>query len=147
MSQIAERTGTVLGRFLLSLIFIAAGFGTIFDFAKTEGYMKAAGMPENLTPALLVGAIAFEILGGLLVILGLWARFGALLLIIFLLAVTPIFHAFWKIPVEKVMERQNEMNNFMKNISILGGMLIILARGPGLCSIDNLRRKKVQSAP
>src|SRR5437870_2315894 len=97
MNQIGERTGTVLGRFLLALIFLAAGFGTIFDFAKTESLMKDLGMPGSMTPVLLVGAIAFEILGGLLVILGLWTRLGAALLIIFLLAVTPVFHAFWKI--------------------------------------------------
>ena len=61
MNQIGERTGTVLGRFLLVLIFLAAGFGTMGSFAKTEDLMKGAGMPENLTPFLLVGAIAFEI--------------------------------------------------------------------------------------
>jgi putative oxidoreductase len=146
MNQIGERTGTVLGRFLLVLIFLAAGFGTIFDFAKTETLMKDLGMPGSLTPYLLVGAIAFEILGGLLVILGLWTRLGAALLIIFLLAVTPIFHAFWKIAPEKAMERQNEMINFMKNLSILGGLLILVARGGGLCSLDNVWRRKVQPA-
>jgi len=144
MNQIGERMGTVLGRLLLALIFVAAGFGTISEFAKTETAMTTLGIPENLTPFLLVGAIAFEILGGLLVILGLWTRFGALLLIIFLLAVTPVFHAFWKIAAEK--ERQNEMNHFMKNLAMIGGLLILLARGGGLCSLDNVFRKKVQPA-
>jgi putative oxidoreductase len=145
MNQIGERTGTVLGRFLLVLIFLAAGFGTMGSFAKTEDLMKSAGMPENLTPFLLVGAIAFEVLGALLVIIGLWTRLGALLLIVFLIAVTPIFHKFWTFPSEtpKYLE---ERNNFMKNLSMLGGLLILLARGGGLCSLDNVWRRKVQPA-
>jgi putative oxidoreductase len=145
MSQIGERTGTVLGRFLLALIFLAAGFGTMGSFAKTEALMKGAGMPENLTPFLLVGAIAFEVLGALLVITGLWTRLGALLLIVFLVAVTPIFHKFWTFPSEtpKYLE---ERNNFMKNLSMLGGLLILHARGGGLCSLDNVWRRKVQPA-
>ena len=145
MNQIGERTGTILGRFLLVLIFLAAGFGTMGSFAKTEDLMKGAGMPENLTPFLLVGAIAFEVLGALLVITGLWTRLGALLLIVFLLAVTPIFHKFWTFPsgTPKYLE---ERNNFMKNLSMLGGLMILHARGGGLCSLDNIWRRKVQPA-
>ncbi len=150
MGHFWERTGTILGRFLLGLIFLASGIMKAAMFNDTvehvKGTMTAAGIPEAAVPALIVAAIVFEILGSLMIILGLFTRLGAVLLIIFLLIVSPIFHNFWKLE-PNTPQYQEQMANFMKNVAILGGMLILLARGPGLCSIDNLRRKKVQATP
>ncbi|HKD35613.1 MAG TPA: DoxX family protein, partial [Pirellulales bacterium] len=108
--------------------------------------MTGAGIPEGAVAPLIVVAIVFEILGSLTIILGLFTRFGAILLIVFLIVVSPIFHRFWTLD-PKTPQYQDQMANFMKNVAILGGMLILLARGPGLCSIDNLWRKKVQATP
>jgi putative oxidoreductase len=148
MNPTCERITTVLGRLLLGLIFLMSGIGKAFDAQNTEGYMKAAmtplGIPERAIPALRIVAIVFEVLGAVLVIAGLWTRLGAILLMMFLLAATPIFHPFWSVPKEQF---QMQMINFMKNLSIFGGLLIVLARGGGLCSFDNLWRSKVQSAP
>src|SRR5437588_13032669 len=102
MNQFWERTGTVTGRLLLALIFIASGVGKAMTFNKTEGQvtgiMTKAGIPEAAVPSLLVIAILFEIVGGLSILTGFMTRWGALLLIIFLIVVTPIFHVFWNIP-------------------------------------------------
>jgi putative oxidoreductase len=149
MNQTWERIGTVLGRFLLALIFVASGIGKAATFQHTVDQVKnpmvQAGIPEAAIPALLVAAIGFEIVGGLLIMAGLKTRWGAVLLIIFLLIVTPIFHRFWAYKPDDA-QYQEQMNNFMKNLSILGAMLILLARGGGLCSIDNLRCGKTAPA-
>jgi putative oxidoreductase len=149
MNQFWERTGTIFGRFFLALIFVASGFGKAFAFQRTVDQVKdtmvQAGIPEGAVPALLVLTIAFEIVGGLLIMAGFHTRFGAVLVIGFLLIVTPIFHRFWAFKSDDP-QYQDQLNNFMKNVSILGAMLFLLARGGGLCSIDNLRRRKTASA-
>jgi putative oxidoreductase len=150
MSHFWERTGTVIGRILLGLIFLASGIGKATTFNTTvdhvKGTMTDAGIPDGAVVPLIVAAIVFEILGSLMIILGLFTRFGAILLIIFLVVVSPVFHKFWTLE-PKTPQYQEQMINFMKNVAILGGMLILLARGPGLCSVDNVFRKKVQGAP
>lgn len=131
MSTLVQNTVLLLGRVLLSLIFVMSGFGKIFSFSSTTGYMQAQGMP--LAWFFLIGAIVFELAGGLSVMVGCWTRLGAALLLIFLVPATLIFHAFWTLPEA---EQQVQMIMFMKNLSIFGGLLIVLASGPGRFSID-----------
>jgi len=126
---------TVAGRILLSLIFIASGFGKIGNWSGTAQYMASKGMVA--VPFFLFMAIVFEIGGGLSVVLGLKARWGALALFLFLIPVTAIFHNFWAFAD---MERQMQMIHFMKNLAIMGGLLLVAARGAGPGSIDE--RKK-----
>lgn len=127
------QNGTFLaGRILLSLIFLNSGIGKIFTFAKTAGFMASKGMP--MANVLLVGAIVFEIVGALMIILGYKARVGAVLLIVFLIPTTFIFHNFWAIA--DVAKRTPEMISFMKNITIMGGLLIVFSQGSGPYSLD-----------
>ncbi len=84
--------------------------------------------------------MALEIIGGLSVLLGFYTRFGALALLLFLVPVTLIMHNFWAI--EDAAAAQEQMINFMKNVSITGAVLFILAVGPGPISIDNARQPK-----
>jgi putative oxidoreductase len=81
-----------------------------------------------------VGAIFFELVGSATVILGYFARFGALLLLIFLIPTTLIFHSNFADQVQMIM--------FMKNVSMFGGSLILLASGAGRFSLDSLLRSK-----
>jgi len=121
----------ILARVLLALIFVMSGVGKIGDFGGTTEYMAKHGMP---IPALfLVGAIVFELAGGLSIMTGFKARWGALLLIVFLIPATFIFHAFWTYEPDA---QRMQMINFMKNLSILGGLLLIVARGAGPLSVD-----------
>ncbi len=135
-----------LGRALLSIIFISSGIAKILDWQGTEQYYNQGLnnlLALNVGSSSLQGAIEFglehafillmlgtifEILGGVLVFLGIWVRFGALLLLIFLIPATLIFHHFWQL---QEPERQMQMINFMKNVSIFGGLLIVLAFGKG----------------
>jgi len=111
----------LLGRILLGLIFVMSGFNKITGFEGTQQYMASFGMP--MTSVLLVGAIAVEILGGLSVIAGVFPRFGSLALIGFLVPATLIFHTDFS--------DQTQMIMFLKNLSIMGGLLFVIAYGSG----------------
>jgi putative oxidoreductase len=124
----------LLGRILLALIFLISGLGKIFDWQGTAGYMASKGMP--LIPFFLLGAIVLELAGGLAVLLGFKARIGALLLIVFLIPATLIFHNFWTLTG---MERQIQMIMFLKNLAIMGGLLLVVGLGPGPLSLDEKR--------
>lgn len=122
---------TLLGRILLSLIFILSGFGKIGDWSGTASYMASQGMVA--VPFFLTMAILFELGGGLSVLLGFKARWGALALICFLIPATLIFHNFWAFTGA---EQRMQMINFMKNLAIMGGLLLVVLRGAGNPSID-----------
>ena len=135
-----------LGRALISLIFIFAAIQKVLDWEGTEQLLKhtltqwetlASGASwlealvhwslENVQ--MLLWVIFFlELIGGLLVFLGITVRLGSFLLLCFLVPTTLIVHHFWDLAEP---ERQVQMVNFMKNISIMGGLLFILARGKG----------------
>lgn len=113
------------GRILLALIFIKAGWGKIGGFEGTAGYMASKGLP--MVPVLLVLTILVELGGGLLLAAGYKARWAALVLFLFLIPVTFIFHPYGD---------PAQVNAFMKNVAIMGGMLMVLAFGPGAYSLD-----------
>ena len=141
MSESMQNGISLVGRILLGLIFLMSGFGKITDFEGTSGYMAAYNMPA--IPILLTGAIVFLLAGSLSLILGFKARLGASLLIIFLIPASLIFHAFWTL---EDMEQRMQMINFMKNLSIMGGLLTIIAHGPGGISLDAKAAAKKNAA-
>src|SRR4051812_24351712 len=109
---------TVLGRFLYSSLFIFAGFGH-FSTASI-GYAASQGVPLANIAVPLSGVMA--ILGGLSILLGYKTKFGALLLIAFLLPVTFSMHAFWS--VTDPMQQQMQMAMFMKNMALTGAAIL-----------------------
>jgi len=133
----AFRFVPLAGRVLLSLIFLAAGAGKLMDWTGTQAYMESHGMP--LVPVLLVMAVLVEIGGGLAVLLGYQARWGALALLLFLIPATLIFHNFW---AYDGMARQAQMQNFLKNLAIMGGLLLVVGFGPGPLSLDAWRTRR-----
>ena len=126
------------GRILLSAIFLMSGVHKITAWSETAESMRGEGMPEEAVPLLLVGAIVFELGGGLSILLGFKARLGALALIVFLIPVTVIFHDFWTFDEKSAM--MNQMQHFMKNLAILGGLFFVLGSGAGCCSVDSRLR-------
>ena len=133
----------VLGRVMIALIFLMSAVGNkIPKFNDVAELMANEGVPQP--KIMLAGAIAFLILGALSIILGYWARVGAFLLLVFLMAATYYFHDFWK----ATPERQSlEMINFMKNLSLMGTMVFLMANGGGPWSLDNRVRKAVEVEP
>lgn len=122
----------LIGRILLVLIFLQSGIGKIGNFEGTAQYMAQFGMPY--TTFFLLGAIFLEWVGSITIILGYFTRFGTLLLIIFLVPTTLIFHTDFT--------NQMQMIQFMKNMSMFGGCFILLASGAGRLSLDYLLRGK-----
>ena len=114
-----------LGRLLLSILFILAGLGKIWDPKGTLEYMSSKKMPA--VPVLFVGAIIVEIAGGVSLLTGFYVRWGALMLIAFLIPTTLIFHNFWAVQGQ---ERQTQMTNFLKNLAIIGGLIFVYVFGP-----------------
>jgi putative oxidoreductase len=126
---------TVVGRLMLATIFLMSALGKkIPDFSGPVEYMTANGVPSP--SILLAGAIVFLLAGGVSVVLGFKARIGASLLAVFLILATYFFHDFWTFAPDS-QEFQMQMIQFMKNLGLLGAMLMIVANGPGPGSLDN----------
>ncbi|OOG36983.1 DoxX family protein [Polaromonas sp. A23] len=122
---------SLLGRALIALLFIPAGFSKIAGFAGTAGYIASKGVP--LPEVAAAAAIGVELGLGLLLLVGFQARWAALGIALFTVVITFIFHAFWAVPAEQVMMQQQA---FFKNIAVVGGLLTIAAWGPGAWSVD-----------
>ena len=119
------------GRLLYSLIFLLSGM-SLFSPA-TAGYAASQGLPAASILVPLSGVLA--ILGGISILLGYKAKIGAAMIIVFLVPVTLVFHHFWT--ETDAQARQNGMIEFMKNMSILGGAILILIHGAGEYSLDS----------
>ena len=123
MSHI-NRYGDLLGRILISLMFLTSGIGKISGYAATQGYMESVGVPGLLLPLVIV----VEVVGALAVIVGWRTRWAAAALVGFCIISALLFHADFS--------DQSQMISFMKNISIAGGFLVIFAFGAGPLSLD-----------
>lgn len=128
---------TVTGRVFLCVIFLMAAVGNkIPHFGDVAQLMASKGIPAP--KLLLAGAIVFLLAGSLSVITGYRARIGASLLLVFLVLATYYFHNFWAIA--EAQARQEQMIQFMKNLSMMGAMLFIMANGPGPMSIISVKQ-------
>jgi len=116
-----------IGRVLMAIMFIQGGVEKIFGYAGAQGYMEAAGVPGVLLPLV----ILTELGGGLCVLLGLFTRWAAIALAGFCVLAAILFH--WQ-PGDMM-----QMINFMKNITIAGGFLVLAGAGPGALALDNRR--------
>src|SRR5260221_13314755 len=125
----------VLGRFLFVLIFVMAG-GNHFN-KQASGYPASQGVPLAAIAVPLSGVLA--IAGGLSILLGYRAKLGAWLIVLFLVPVSLMMHKFWT--VTDPMMAQLQMILFMKNVSMLGGALLISHFGAGPFSLDARRSR------
>lgn len=131
-----EGTGpiTLLGRFLFALIFLMSG-PSLFQ-GKTIAYAASQGVPLASIAVPFSGVLA--LVGGLSILLGYRARIGAWLIVLFLAGITPMMHKFWG--VTDPMMYQMQFINFMKNVSMMGGALLISQLGAGPWSLDARRK-------
>jgi putative oxidoreductase len=131
--------GALVGRILLALIFVLSGFNKIMNISLTAGYMMHAGIPANLVHPLLYLSIAVELGCGLLVMAGLLARWAALIIFLWLIPVTLLFHVagyYQAVQQHQAVAALTQQVMFLKNIAMMGGLLILAAMGPGRLSID-----------
>ncbi len=129
-----NRFGPLIGRLLIAFIFLFAGYGKITGFEGTVGYIASKSLPMPQLAA--IGAIIVELGGGLMLVLGLRARWAAAALFVFTALAALIFHNFWAVPADQPMVAQDQMIHFMKNISMLGGLLYVVVHGSGPISLD-----------
>ncbi|MFO0919333.1 MAG: DoxX family protein [Planctomycetaceae bacterium] len=126
---------SVAGRVLIALIFLMSAVGNkIPNFQGVAGYMASEGVPAP--QVMLAGAIVFLIAGSASVILGFQTRIGAGLLLVFLILATYYFHDFWTMEGQ---DREMQMIQFLKNLSLMGTMVFLIANGPGAWSLDQRR--------
>jgi putative oxidoreductase len=118
-----EKYTPLLARILLSTIFIYAGITKILDPMKTQQYMESQGVPGIL----IVPTIIVLLVGGISILIGYQARWGALLLIGFLIPTTLIFHS----------DFPGQTTNFLKNLGLMGGLFMIFTFGAGAISFDH----------
>lgn len=140
LCELSQRYAPLLGRFLIAFLFLRSGLGKIDDFGGVAGNMTAKGMPY--AEFLLMGAIAIEIVGGLCLLLGWKARWGALALLIFLIPATLIFHNFWAVDPAQVKEVTNQTGHFFKNVSIMGALIFVMGMGSGPLSLEHRADKQ-----
>ena len=130
LCSLVKTYGPVVGRVLITPLFLMSGYDKITGFTAVAATMAKKGLP--FSEILLIGSIAFELGGGLMVLLGWRARFGALLLAVFTIAATLVFHNFWAV---EAAQYRGQLTQFMKNLSILGGLVYIMVAGSGPFSL------------
>jgi len=124
----------LIGRFLISVVFILAGTAKIGAFSMYAGVIATAHLP--LPKVSLAIAIVVELFGGLAILAGMHTRFTAWLVFLYLIPTTILFHNFWAL---QGAARIDNMIHFEKNLAIMGGLLILATFGPGAYSVDSAR--------
>jgi len=120
------------GRILIGLIFLVAGVRKVMGFAGTVAYLSKLGFPAPEVMAVI--ALIIEIGGSLLLIVGWRTRWAAWLLVLFVVVAAFAAHRFWEIT--DAGQYFNQMNHFLKNVAIVGGLLYVATFGPGSASVD-----------
>ena len=127
--KLINNYGSLVGRILISVMFLMAGISKITGYAGTQGYMEAMGVPGALLPLV----IALEVFGALAIIIGYKTKLVAFLLAGFSIVSALIFH--------NNFADQMQVALFMKNIAIAGGFMFLMVNGAGPLSIDNKLNK------
>ncbi len=141
MTQSNQNLAALFGRILLAAIFVLSGLNKLGDFAGTAAMMSSVGLP--MAELLLVATILIEVVGGLMIVIGWQARYAAAALFLFMIPVTIVFHNPWA--GTDGAAAQQQLIHFLKNLAIAGGLLNLMAFGPGACSLE--ARKADAQAP
>jgi putative oxidoreductase len=127
----------LIGRILLAWVFVGVAYGAITNFAGSLAYFTSLKL---LPPELWTGvALLLELLISVSLILGIGTRYGAILVFAFVVVATAIAHRYWEYPAGP--QQIGQYNNFLKNISIMGGAVAIFVTGGGRFSLDRMLAK------
>ena len=137
MSNSSTSLIVLFGRILLSIVFILSGITKITSFSMEQGYAVSRHLP--LPAVAVVVALVIEILGGLAILTGFFARLAAWIVFLYLIPTTFLFHNFWAM---SGTDRYDNMAHFEKNLAIMGGLLVLAAVGSGAYSIDAAQAPK-----
>jgi len=127
----------LIGRILLAWVFVGVAYGAVTNFAGSVAYFTSQKLfpPELWTWV----ALLLELLISASLILGIGTRYGAILTFVFVVVATAIAHRYWEYPAGP--QQIGQYNNFLKNISIMGGALVVLVTGGGRFSLDRILAK------
>jgi putative oxidoreductase len=129
----------LLGRLALGAIFVKSGMQKLMALGAFAASLAGRGIPQSEMWAV-VGALV-ECIGGILIVTGFRTRPAALLMVLFVIVATAISHRYWEFADAA---RRAQESQFFKNLSIIGGFLLLFASGPGRFSIDGLWRRRAQ---
>ncbi|MBR1172043.1 MULTISPECIES: DoxX family protein [Bradyrhizobium] len=122
----------LIGRVLLAWVFVGSAYGALTNFSGSVSYFRSLNLP---VPQLFTAInVVLEIVISVGLILGIGTRYCAILTFLFVLAATAIGHRYWEYPAGP--QQIGQYNHFLKNISIMGGALLILVTGGGRFSLD-----------
>jgi putative oxidoreductase len=127
----------LVGRILMSYLFLSAGWGKLTNVVGTAAYFTALGVPSPSVMSYLVGTL--EVAVGVALILGLATRYVAIVIFIFVLVATAFAHRYWAYPAEA---QRAQFIQFTKNLAIMSGSLFLLVVSAGRFSIDAMLAKK-----
>jgi putative oxidoreductase len=135
MSSSANSITPLIGRILLSVLFLTSASFKFMAYSNMVAYATAKGVP--MAGIGVAFAAAIELLGGLAILAGFQAKTVGWFLFLYLIPTTFFFHNFWGVPAA---EQQNTMIHFLKNLGIMGGLLLLAANGAGGYSVDASRK-------
>ena len=131
----AQNTLSLVGRVLIAMLFVPAGWGKLMGFSGVVGYITSKGVP--LAPVCAAIAVCAELGLGIAFLVGFKTRWAALGLAVFTVVITPIFHNYWGVPDAQIAMQKM---NFFKNCAIAGGLMAFAAFGGGAFSVDGRKR-------
>lgn len=113
----------LVGRVLFGVLFLGSGYGHLTQTGMMAGYAGSKGVPSP--KAAVAGSGLLIIVAALMVVLGLWADLGALLLVVFLIPTAIMMHGPWK--VDDPQEKMTEQTAFLKDLALAGAALMLFA--------------------
>jgi putative oxidoreductase len=131
LCNLSKQYAPLAGRMLLAFIFLQSGYDKVVNYDKVVKLMVVKSIP--VPEILLVPAIVILLAGGIMLLVGWKARWAALALIVFMVPATLYFHNYWTYPEAQQL---NQFHHFVKNLAIIGALLIVLGMGSGALSAD-----------
>jgi putative oxidoreductase len=136
LAELRHDIVTLLGRLLMSCIFLESGFGKLTNVAGFSAALAKSGVPMPTFMGWLGAIVEFG--GGLLILLGIKIRYAATLMILFVIVATLIRHRYWEFTGAELIAQKT---NFWKNVTIVGGFLFMYLAGAGRYSVDGFRKR------
>jgi putative oxidoreductase len=127
----------LIGRVLIGLIFVESGWRKLTGMDAFVTSLANRHVPYATVLGWIGAGVEFA--GGLALVLGAWTRCGALMLIVFTIIATLIGHRYWEIA--DAAARRMQQSHFAKNVTIIGGLVLLLVTGGGRFSVDGWRRR------
>jgi putative oxidoreductase len=127
----------LLGRVALGAIFVKSGLQKLMAIGAFAASLAGRGVPQSEMWAIIGASV--EVIGGILVVTGLKTRFASILMILFVIVATGISHRYWEFADAA---RRLQESQFFKNLSIIGGFMLLGVTGSGRFGLDALLRRR-----